>query len=32
MNGAAAVLAGLLGVDAPILSTPGDGLPQFKPG
>jgi AhpC/TSA family len=32
MNEAAAVLAGLAGVDAPLLSTPGDGLPQFKPG
>jgi hypothetical protein len=32
MNEAAAVLAGLLRMEAPILSTPGDGLPQFKPG
>jgi hypothetical protein len=32
MNEAAAVLAGLLHMEAPILSTPGDGLPQFKPG
>jgi hypothetical protein len=32
MNEAAAVLAELLGADAPQLSTPGDGLPQFKPG
>jgi hypothetical protein len=32
MNEAAAVLAGLLHMEAPLLSTPGDGLPQFKPG
>ena len=32
MNRAAAVLAGLLGTDAPTLSTPDDGLPAFKPG
>jgi hypothetical protein len=32
MNGAAATLAGLLGADAPMLSTPDDGLPAFKPG
>jgi AhpC/TSA family protein len=32
MNGAAAVLAGLLDTDAPTLSTPDDGLPSFKPG
>ena len=32
MNDAAAVLAGLLGADAPTLSTADDGLPAFKPG
>src|SRR5262245_33304881 len=32
MNGAAAVLAGLLGADAPTLSIADDGLPSFKPG
>ena len=32
MNEAAAVLADLLGTDAPTLSTPDDGLPDFKPG
>jgi hypothetical protein len=32
MNRAAAVLAGLLGAEAPVVSEPRDGLPPFKPG
>lgn len=32
MNAAAATLAGLLGAETPTLSTPDDGLPDFKPG
>ncbi len=32
LNRAAATLARLLGSSAPILSTPDDGLPDFKPG
>jgi hypothetical protein len=32
MNRASAVLAGLLGADVIIASTPDDGLPDFKPG
>jgi hypothetical protein len=32
MNRAAGTLAALLGVDAPTISTPDDGLPDFKPG
>lgn len=32
MNRASATLAGLLGVDPVVVSTPEDGLPDFKPG
>lgn len=31
-NGVAAAMAGLVGVEAPVISTPDDGLPDFKPG
>lgn len=32
MNRVSATLAGLLGVEPAVLSTPDDGLPDFKPG
>ena len=31
-NGVAAAMAGLTGVEAPVISRPDDGLPDFKPG